>query len=185
MQKEIERKLVIVFDINGVLADVCNLKNLCVHQHPNLTLNNRQAVFFRPYINLLFSALSIAQKYCFIFFWTSRQEKNATPIVEYIIQHYQFSPDMLLTGENCDRKIGRRPAKNAGIIEKMTNIEQKNIIFFDDDVEKIFGHSLVFHVNKFNQSEYEKKLSLNIDPNEHTYIQCICNTIFKIIGIST
>jgi hypothetical protein len=151
---------VVVLDINGVLADVRK------KAHPAIPaglyaasdvfiIPNGQHVYLRPgIVEFLRSVIGlIRQKGGMVGIWTSRMQRNADPIVDWILSRVnadrntaplQF--DFCLTGESCtsrpDPLGGPRPLliKNVARLRTLLTYwvdRHAGVLFLDDNIDTL------------------------------------------------
>jgi hypothetical protein len=184
---------VIVFDINGVLADV-RKKHMPVIPEGLYPLQNvfempnGQMVYLRPNI-LLF----LQQTFTFlrnnnimVGIWTSRLERNAIPIIDWIVdelnklQHPNdkyLNFDFVLTGEHCKTLYDSSHAarNNVPILIKSINTlrqtlktkitQETKVLFLDDnpDYLELDSSSWFFRFNTYDAYKAVRALHLERD----------------------
>lgn len=153
--------LIIVLDINGVLADVRKKCDPAPGDVPvDLVIPSGQKVYLRPHLDELFNFLGnmkASHPGLRIAMWTSRKAVNAEPIEERIRKDHEFVPEVYMHGEDCKEYQGFHPLKDSRILRSRMHLGGRDrVVFIDDSPEriKLDRFSQVLPIQTFSAGQY-------------------------------
>lgn len=138
------RPVVVVLDINGVLADV-RKKSAAKPKgiQADLHIPSGQSVYMRAHLkefsnyvrNLVARVPNMK-----VVMWTSRKADNALAIEEYLRDVHGLEPEFYMHGEDCRERSGFQPIKDVRILRRrLGSVDGYNchVVFVDDSPEYI------------------------------------------------
>lgn len=163
---------VVVFDINGVLADV---RKRSAHRpyglRADLIIPSGQNVYMRPHLQLFANYIlnmsqspPIEQAPLFTI-WTSRKQENAYMIEQYFESNFNLRFPLKLHGEDCIEYSGFHPLKDVRILRSKLGGalgRDAHVIFVDNSPEriKLDSNSTIVPVETFDSAYGETKRGL-------------------------
>ena len=156
--------IIVVLDINGVLADVRKKNDPASRDVPvDLVIPSGQKVYLRPQLDKFFNFLNNMKAIhpgLRIVMWTSRKAINADPIEQRIMKDHDFVPEVYMHGEDCKEYQGFHPLKDSRILRNKLHLGSRDrVVFVDDSPEriKLDKFSQVMPIQTFSAGQYEDK----------------------------
>ncbi|MDR3540735.1 MAG: NIF family HAD-type phosphatase [Desulfosporosinus sp.] len=134
--------LIIVLDINGVLADV-HKKSVAAPKgiKHDLVIPSGQKVYMRPHMiefcNYLANLVSQNPYSIKVAIWTGRKKVNAEPIERYIAETFGLEMHHYFHGDDCHFFEGCHPIKDIAILRKTMVAPDDHVVFVDDSADRI------------------------------------------------
>jgi hypothetical protein len=126
--------MIVILDINGVLADVFTRGDRRPEgRMPDTVLPSGQPVYLRPGLEEFFDLLDKHRWH--VVLWTSRRAANAKPIEDLLRHRFGFDPEIKLHGEDCRGRIEHHPVKDIAAIRNRLGewARSTRIVVVDDN----------------------------------------------------
>ena len=145
MEEEEAANLVVVLDMNGVVADVRRREECTVRKRqPDLVLHNGQRVYIHPQAAKFLGWLSLNRPGVKVVTYTSRKRHNAEPVERVLTDLVAqvgciYKPHARLYGEDCLPGPTFHPIKSLRAVLSACppGTRAGDVVFVDDNVHRI------------------------------------------------